>query len=143
MHATIVSMRDTLRRLTVFAVVASIFTYGVLLAGGDVVQASATHIIIVPTVIRDTPEKGAHILSGTLVLPSSCDELSAHILEVSTSSFVITLSTWQDPAITCTKNPVSKWFQTVAFAPPKGVSFAAKLNGEDLPMVIENVAEGQ
>jgi hypothetical protein len=137
-----VSMRDAARRLTIFAVVASVFSYGVLLVGGKVVEANATHIIV-PMVIRDTPEKGAHILSGTLLLPVSCDELSAHIIEVSTSSFVITLSTWQDPAVTCTQDKISKWFQTVAFAPQKGIVFAAKLDGQDIPMVIEHVAEGQ
>jgi hypothetical protein len=110
--------------------------------GGKIVEANATNIII-PIVIRDTPQKGAHILSGSIVVPSSCNELSAHILEVSTSSFVITLSTWQDPTVTCTHNKVSKWFQTVAFAPKKGVAFAAKLDGSYIPMVIENVPEEQ
>jgi|GEM_PF-2730045 len=136
-------MKDAARRLTAFAVVASVFSYGVLLVGGNIVEANSTNIIVAPTVIRDTPEKGAHILSGTLVLPSPCDELSAHTVEVSTSSFVITLSTWQDPAVTCTQDKVSKWFQTVAFAPQKGISFAAKLDGQDMPMIIEHVAEGQ
>ncbi|MDR3571368.1 MAG: hypothetical protein P4L81_04170 [Candidatus Pacebacteria bacterium] len=127
-------MMDTVRRLVWFAIVATaaFFAIFVVLGNFALLQAQNPGVLA----IHDIVTPGTHSLSGILVLPLSCDELSVATQKVSDTEYLLAFQSWQDPSIDCPKAPAPRAFQAVALAPATGVQFVATLDGKPLPITI-------
>ena len=67
-------MVDMIRRMVWFAIVATAVSFAIFAVLGDFATAGAVNEGSVP--IRDVVTSGTHHLSGMLMLPLACDELS-------------------------------------------------------------------
>lgn len=131
-----VCMFDMIRRLVWFGIVASAFSYAGLLMMGSFVSAHAAQAYE-PTLIRDDISAGAHHLSGMIMVPSSCDQLSVRGEQVSDTTYVLRFTTWREPSVACDVEEVPRAFRTVVFAPATGVEFIATL--DDRPISIATI----
>jgi hypothetical protein len=128
-------MGDITRHLLWFVAVASVVAYSVYLLIGSVVNAHASGISA-PVVVRDQLSRGAHDLSGMIVVPSTCEEVSVTSKKSDDSNYVLVFDTWEDPAIPCPDLMTPRVFRTTIFAPSVGVNFAAVLDGIPLPIAV-------
>jgi len=128
-------MGDVIRRMAWFIVVAIIVSYATYLAIGSTINAQAASIAG-PVAIRDVLGPGAHHLSGMVMVPSSCYQLSEQTQTLSSAAFDLTFTTWQDPAIGCSGDQVPRQFHETLFAPATGVDFYATLDGANLPIEV-------
>jgi hypothetical protein len=128
-------MIESIRRFVAFAFVALAFSYGVLFIGGRILEASAS-VPATPLVIRDLYTPGSHIFSGALRVPLSCDHLSVHVKENSTSTYALIFTTWQDPSVVCLPTEELRTFKAVAFTSSSTINFDALLDGASIPIVI-------
>ena len=128
-------MGDMVRRLAIFAVFASLFSYVVLFIGGSFVQANAASERA-PIIILDTVGVASHKLSGSLLLPSICDYLSVYVKDISTTTYQLAFITWQDPSIRCVPTSVARSFEAIAFATSTGITFQATLDGQNIPILV-------
>lgn len=124
---------DIVRRLVWFAIVATAAFFAIFVVLGDFATSAWSNNT---TAIRDVVSPGTHTLSGMVVLPLSCDELSVTTNQASPTLYQILFQTWQDPSIQCESSPTPRLFQTIVFAPSAGVSFAASLDGKSLPITV-------
>lgn len=129
-------MFDILRRLIWFGVVAAAFSYAGLLVMGSFVSAQAAQAYE-PTLIRDDISAGSHHLSGMIMVPSSCDQLSVRSEQVSDTTYILRFTTWREPSVVCDTEEVPRAFRTVVFAPATGVAFIATL--DDRPISIATI----
>ena len=127
-------MLDLIRRLVWFAVVATAACFAIFFVLGNFFVASAQDEGPVP--VRDVITSGTHRLSGILVLPLSCEELSVQPRQVSASEYALVFTTWQDPSIACPQTPTPRQFNAVVFAPSDGISFIATLDGKNIPIIV-------
>ncbi len=128
-------MPDLIRRLAWFAVVASISSYAVLLVAGSFVHARAARAYD-PVVIRDELGVGVHHLSGMVVVPFNCDQLSMHVEKNSTTTYALEFKTWRDPAVPCDIPDVPRAFREVLFAPSAGIHIQASIDGRSFPVAL-------
>lgn len=127
-------MLDTVRRLVWFSIVATAASFAVFLVLGNFATAGAENEGPVP--VRDVVTAGAHQLTGMLLLPLSCDELSVEPEQISGTVYELAFETWQDPSVPCAQTPTPRSFEAVVFAPSVGVSFTAALDGQMFPIQI-------
>lgn len=136
-------MWDLIRRLVWFAIVASAFSYVVLLVLGSIVYAQAARLYA-PVLIRDELRVGVHHLSGIIMVPSRCDQLSLHTEQVSTTTYFLVFTTWHEPSVNCdNEEEVPRSFREVVFAPSTGVRFIASLDGRPFPVVTIPIVRGR
>ncbi|HEV3245515.1 MAG TPA: hypothetical protein VG102_04100 [Candidatus Paceibacterota bacterium] len=124
---------DIVRRLVWFAIVATVACFAIFVVLGNFVSY-AGNAGTVP--VRDVVSPGTHRLSGMLVLPLSCDELSVETRQVTPALYQLMFQTWQDPSVPCPNTPTPRLFQTIVFAPSVGVAFTATLDGKAFPITI-------
>ena len=89
--------------------------------------------------IEDMLARGQHTVSGMVMLPTPCAELSVKTNKLSPTIYTLELRTWQDPAVRCPKSETPREFNTVAFAPSFGVQFLVMLDGRSVPYHITPV----
>lgn len=135
-------MWDLARRLAWFAIVASAFSYAALLVLGSIVNAQASGLRD-PVVIRDDLGVGIHRLSGMVMVPSRCDQVSLRTEALSTSTYSLAFTTWRDPSVACGGGAVPRAFRQVVFAPSAGVHFLASLDGRSFPIVVIPILRGR
>lgn len=135
-------MWDLVRRLVWFAVVASTFSYAVLLVAGSIVHAQAARLNA-PILIRDELGVGVHHLSGMVMVPSRCEQLSVHTEALSTTTYSLIFTTWHEPSVTCEDGEIPRSFREVVFAPSAGVQFVASLDGRPFPVAVMPVVRGR
>jgi hypothetical protein len=128
-------MMDILRQMIWFIIVAGAVAYASFLVAGSLVSAQAAGAAS-PIMVRDELGPGSHQLSGMIMVPSSCDELSVRAETVSSSTYSLLFQTWQDPAVNCSSDEVPRAFHAVLFAPAAGVDFTATLDGKDIPILV-------
>lgn len=128
-------MFDLIRRLVWFALAASTLSYAGLLFAGNFVSAQAARAYD-PTLVRDEIELGAHHLSGMVMVPATCDELSMRIEQVDTFTYALRFSTWREPSVPCTEEETPRAFREVLFAPSAGIHIIATLDERALPIAI-------
>lgn len=132
-------MADMIRRLVWFAIVAAAATFAIFVVLGNFATLGAASEGPVP--IHDLVSSGSHRLSGMLLLPLSCDEISVRIQSISPNVYELAFQTWQDPSVQCPASPTPRLFQTIVLAPQSGVSFVATLDGKAFPIsIIPDVA---
>lgn len=127
-------MLDAVRSLVWFAIVATIACFAIFFVLGNFFVVSAQNSGPMP--VRDIVNSGAHHLSGMIVLPLSCDELSVQPQEISANAYALVFSTWENPSTTCPATPTPREFNAVVFAPASGISFIAVLDGKNVPITV-------
>lgn len=133
-------MLELTRRLVWFFIVAAALAYAVFLLGGNAIQSEAldqTRIVLV----RDHLEVGEHRLSGMVMVPSTCKQLSVRTSEIKPHVIHLAFTTWDEPNITCIEEDTPRAFRAVVFAPSVGVEFTATLDEEPLQLSIHPVTE--
>jgi hypothetical protein len=125
---------DIVRRLVWFGIVASAASFAIFFVLGNFVVASAQNGG--PVLVRDALMPGVHHLSGMILLPLSCDELTVQTQEVSSATYLLAFQSWQDPSVPCSTTPTPREFDTVVFAPSVGVGFSATLDGTAFPVTV-------
>ena len=122
-------------RMVRFTVVAGLLSYAAFLVVGSVAQAQASGEDL-PVLIRDELGVGEHHLSGMIMVPSPCDQLSVRTQEISRSSYLLVFRTWHEPSVNCPAEETPRYFRTLLFAPSTGVEFAATLDNHTLPIIV-------
>ncbi|HWP61630.1 MAG TPA: hypothetical protein VN495_03435 [Candidatus Paceibacterota bacterium] len=130
-------MKGLFYRLGWFVVIASICAYGIFIVAGTVVFAHASGKDD-PVIIRDALGIGVHHYSGMVMVESSCDQLNERIDKVDDTTYKMSFSTWQDPAVACDGAETPRAFTDTLFAPDFGITVIATYN--DAPFPIELVA---
>lgn len=128
-------MLDLVRRLVWFFVVASAIAYAVFLMAGNAIHTQAlgqSRIVL----IRDFLKAGEHHLSGMVMVPSDCKQLSVRTEEAGHNVYHLRFTTWEEPNIECVNEDTPRAFRAVVFAPAVGVEFIGTLDGEPLRLVV-------
>ena len=122
-----------------YSLVGCAIAYTSFVVGGAIFNA---HVLAakMPTLIHDDVQPNTHHLWGTVTVLSPCDQLSVHTNEVSPTLYQIVLETWKEPSVQCAKGSATRSFETIVFAPTKGVSFIASLDGAPLPIAVTTEA---
>ena len=128
-------MRAIFSRMLWFLVVASFVAYAVYLVAGNIVNAQASGEGI-PVIVRDELGRGVHHLSGMVMVPSPCDQLSVRVEPSSDTTFVLLFRTWREPSVDCAADETPRYFRAILFAPSTGVGFTATLDGIGFPIVV-------
>ena len=128
-------MYEMFSRVVWFFVVASAVAYATYLVAGSIVNAQASDAYR-PVVIRDELGPGVHHLSGMVMVPTLCHELTLRTEEVSATAYALLFRTWREPSMDCASEEVPRYFRAVLFAPAAGVEFIATLDGAGLPIVV-------
>ncbi len=124
-----------------FFAVACVVSYAIFLLAGSFLKAQAASSSSV--VIRDEVEPNTHNLSGMVMVPASCYQLSVRVDRLSTDTYNLTFNTWQDPAVACSTDEVPRQFHAGLSAPAAGVNFFATLDGASFPIVVLPVVVDQ
>ena len=122
-------------RMLWFFVVASLVAYASYLVAGSIVSAQASGEGI-PVIVRDELGRGVHHLSGMVMVPSPCDQLSVRVEPSSDATFVLLFRTWHEPSVDCAADETPRYFRAILFAPSTGVGFTATLDGIGFPIVV-------
>lgn len=128
-------MDEALRRagwVCIAVVIGGYFTY---LAADATFNSDASKIDI-PIIVRDKLKRDEHHLSGTLIVPSSCDQLKVTSKQISKTEYQLVFETWPEPSISCEDTPSPRVFSTVVFAPSVGVHFSALLDKKPLEIAV-------
>ena len=122
-------------RMLWFFVVASILSYATYLVVGSLAHAEASGENL-PAVIRDELGQGVHHLSGMVMVPTPCDQLSLRTEAVSDYTFVLVFRTWREPSADCMAEETPRYFRALLSAPSTGVEFTATLDGAGFPIIV-------
>jgi hypothetical protein len=126
-------MLERVRHLVWFAIIATAVSYCLLVVIGNFVTASAENNG--PLLVHDVVKPGAHNLSGMLMVPSACDQLSVHPEKVSASTYMLAFQTWQDASVPCPPRETPREFNAIVLS-SSSVQFLATLNGNGFPIRI-------
>ncbi len=118
-----------------FFVATSLVSYGSYLVAGSIVHARAAGTYD-PVVIRDVLGPGIHRLSGMIMVPTPCDQLSVRTHAVSSSTYMLVFKTWREPSVNCDTIEMPRPFHETVFAPATGVEFVATLDGASIPILV-------
>ncbi len=129
-------------RMMWFTIVAVVISYATYLVAGSIVHAqeSGEHN---PVLIRDELGPGVHHLSGMVMVPTPCDELSVRTETLSNSDYLLIFRTWREPSVSCKSDETPRYFRVVLFAPSAGVAFSATLDNAGFPIVVLPALPGE
>ncbi len=133
-------MADLLRRLVWFFVVAGAISYAVFLVAGNAIQTQALGNSKV-VLIRDALKVGEHHLSGMVMVPSTCKQLSVRTEQVAQMLIHLRFTTWDEPSVGCKTEDTPRSFRAVVFAPSVGVEFIGTLDDEPLQLAVTPTTE--
>ena len=122
-------------RMLWFFVVASLLAYATYLLAGKIVHAEASGENL-PVIVRDELGQGVHHLSGMIMVPTPCDQLSVRVEPRSNTTFVLVFRTWREPSVDCNDDETPRYFRAILFAPSTGVGFSATLDSIGFPVVV-------
>lgn len=128
-------MLELLRRLVWFFIVASALAYAVFLVAGNAIYTQAlgdSRIVL----IRDYIKVGEHHMSGMVMVPSTCRQLSVRAEDVSQGVVHLRFSTWEEPNVACDQEDTPRAFRALVFAPAVGVQFIATLDDNPLQIAV-------
>jgi hypothetical protein len=122
-------------RLTLFTVFASLVAFSAHLFFGSVIFAAAEQDTFAIT-LRDVYENETHDLSGIIMAPSACHDISVRAKDVDAGMTAIVFETWEQPyRETCEKSPAPRAIHVLAFG-PKDLELRGLLDGEWIPLSI-------
>jgi hypothetical protein len=125
-------MSEILIRLVWLCAVSTAMAYGFFLLFGSLFAVHKQ----TPIVIQDALMPGKHTVSGIVMVPSPCTELTVQTAKLSPTTYTLELQTWEDPSVACQKIETPRSFNTVAFAPTFGIQFVVYLDGKTVPFQI-------
>lgn len=134
-------MGEIVQRLVWVFVVTAAVAYASSLIAGSVVSAQIEAEN--PVMIRDELSPGAHRLSGMLMVPSSCYELSVRTEALGDSVYRLAFDTWQEPYVECSKDEVARAFSAILNAPATGITVVATVDGQGLPIMLLPAINGE
>ncbi len=126
-------MIDTLRRLVWFGIVATAAFFAVFVVLGNFIVFSSQGE---PAAIHDIISPGVHEMSGIVMVPMACDELSVETQRLSSTTYQLAFQTWRDPSVACPQVSTARPFETFVFAPSFGIAFLGTLDGKFIPISI-------
>lgn len=124
-----------IKNILSFTVVAGCVTYIILIVMGKFVDAQIEHDINT-VIVRDRLAVGVHNLSGMVMMPSSCHDVSATASKIDLSNYLITFKGWKNPSRECIEEETPQWFHLTVFAPSTGVAFQAVLDERPIPLTV-------
>ncbi len=110
-------------------------TYASYLYFGSVNAAYFGEVAPIP-ILDVLSKEGEHHLSGDIPVPSSCHGLTVTTQALSDTHFQLEFITWQEPTLSCEPLGFTRTFNSVVFAPKTGITFSARIDGEELPIRI-------
>src|SRR3989344_9175278 len=119
-------MKEMVSRLLWIVVTTVTLSYATYLVAGSIVHAQGSRENQ-PIIIRDELEPGVHHLSGMVMVPTPCDQLSVRTEAISSSTFTLIFRTWREPSTECDSDETPRYFRTVLFAAAVGVQFIATI----------------
>lgn len=135
-------MGELLRRCIWFFVVACAIAYAIFLLAGSFIEAQAVdaaHIVQV----RDSLAPNTHNLSGMVMVPTTCTQLSVRTEQVSQYVYELVFSTWKEPSVQdCVADETPRAFRAILFAPATGVDITGTLDGAPLTLAIFPLVPG-
>src|SRR6185369_2721836 len=93
-------MSGIFSRMSWFIVLAVVISYPAYLVAGNIAHAQASKQNE-PVLVRDELGTGVHHLSGMIMVPSSCDQLSVRTESSSKAVYRLIFRTWRDPSVEC------------------------------------------
>ena len=128
-------VEGVISRLSWFVLISVVVAYASYLVLGSIVNAQESGVNE-PTLIRDELRANRHSLSGMVMVPTPCDQLSVTTETISKTNFAIVFKTWHEPSVDCGNEPTPRAFETELFAPAAGVTFTATVNDKALPIAV-------
>lgn len=135
-------MSELLRHLVWFFIVASAVAYSIFLVAGSFITANAVDATRIVQA-RDELGPGEHHLSGIVMVPTSCTELSVRTEKISDTSYNLAFTTWQEPSVQCTVDDTPRPFRAILFAPAAGIKILGTLDDAPLTIVVIPVYKGK
>lgn len=122
-------------RLTLFTVTAVAIAYTAHIFFGGIIFAAAEQNANA-IVLKDVYGNEQHELSGIVMVPSTCHDLTVRAKDIDARSTAIILETWEQPfASECEKAPTPRSIHVTAFG-PEGLDLHGILDGEWAPLTI-------
>lgn len=128
-------MRDLAVRFAWLFIVLVVLAYLVFLFLGSFITAHAIDESRIVT-IRDSLQPGVHQLSGMVMVPRTCAELAVQTTALSSSTYALQFTTWNEPSVACITDDTPRAFTTTVFAPAAGVRFVGSLDDAPLSVVV-------
>ena len=133
-------MKDAIVHLVWFFIVACAVSYLVFLVAGSTIRAQAldeSRIVLV----RDSLKPGVHYLSGIVMAHSTCAQISVRSQQVSTTTYQLIFTSWEEPSVSCVQDDTPRSFRAVVFAPAAGIELIGVLDDEPLQLAVIPVIE--
>lgn len=134
------SMIDLLQRLFWFSAASAIVSYAVFIVAGHAIQSYALEETRT-VVIRDALQVGQHTLSGMVMVPSTCKQLSVRAEQLSNTLFHIRFKTWEEPYVHCDIVDTPRAFRVIVFGPSVGIQFISTIDEAPLKIVVTPTTE--
>ncbi len=128
-------MSDMVSRLVWFFCAACLGSYAIFLLAGSTIHAHAVDQSRIVEV-RDVLKPHMHALSGMVMVPKTCDQLTITTEEISPTTHKLVFTTWQLPSVPCKVEDVPRAFRAVVLAPAAGIEFIATLDEMPLTVVV-------
>lgn len=128
-------MKEALVRLVWFFIIACAVSYTVFLVAGSAIRAEAideSRIVL----IRDSLKPGVHYLSGIIMAPSTCAQISERTTQLSTTTYHLIFTSWEEPSVACIREDTPRSFRVVVFAPSAGIEFIGSLDDTPLRLAV-------
>lgn len=135
-------MSELIRHLVWFFLIASAVAYAIFLTAGSFITAQAidaTHIVQA----RDELAPGEHRLSGIVMVPTTCTELSVRTEKLSDTEYNLAFTTWEEPSVNCKVDDTPRAFHAILFAPAAGIHIIGTIDGAPLTIVAIPVYRGK
>lgn len=120
-------------RLTFFIVFAALVAGAAHLFFGSIISAAAQEEAST-IVLKDAFKNGTHELSGIVMVPSNCHDLTVRTKDVTHTVSAVIFETWEQPFIAdCDRTPSPRAVQAILFG-PKDLDIRAIYDGEWVPI---------
>ena len=126
-------MAETIRHLAWFAVASTAVAYATFLVLGSVVEAQAESANS-PVLVRDELTNVEQFLSGMVNVPASCDQLGVQVMQIDSSTYRLAFTTWRDPSVSCSDDPMPRYFRVRMQNASTTLRFVATMDGKDMPI---------
>ncbi len=93
-------------------------------------------------IMHDVLGAGMHAISGVIMVPSPCTELSVKTIKVSPTVYTLQFQTWEDPSVDCAQVETERTFNTTTYAPAVGIQFLVYLDEKTVPFQIIPIING-
>lgn len=119
-------------RLLMFSIFATLTAVAAELYFGSIIFASAENELQ-EIVLRDVYREEMHELSGMVIVPTDCYDISIRTRDVTARVTAIIFETWEQPSVVCEKVPTPRAVRASVFG-DKELQFRALLDGEWVPL---------